>query len=289
MVEQGPVRPTGELALFDRWILSRSDAITAEVTRLLDTHQYGEAGRQLREFIWSELCDWYIEAAKVRLRMGGEAAESVGQTLAYVLERSLRLLHPFAPFATEILWQSIPHTGESIMMAPWPTASERDQTSEAAVSRVIEIVTKVRNARSESSVEPGRWIAARISAPHDRDLLESVRGEISTLARIADDQLAISIGSPAPEQTDAVIAVGDIVVVLPLAGMVDLDAERARVEKEHGAATAEIGRLSRQLDNPSFVERAPAKLVQDQRDRLAVVRQQVSVLEQRIRELSGHS
>jgi valyl-tRNA synthetase len=133
--------------------------------------------------------------------MGGEAAESVGQTLAYVLERSLRLLHPFAPFATEILWQSIPHTRESIMMAPWPTASERDQTSEAAVSRVIEIVTKVRNARSESTVEPGRWIAARISAPHDRDLLESVRGEISTLARIADDQLAISIGSPAPEQT----------------------------------------------------------------------------------------
>ena len=288
MDPEGPARPTGELALFDRWILSRTDAITAEMTRLLDSHQYGEAGRQLREFIWSELCDWYIEAAKVRLRVGGEAAEAVGQTLAHVLERTLRLLHPFAPFATEVLWQSIPHDGESLMIAPWPTAGDRDEEAERAVELVIEIVSKVRNARSESSVEPGRWIAARISAQEDRELMESVRGEISLLGRISADDLDITTESPSPDPTDAVIAVGETVIVLPLAGMVDFAAERARIEKEHSAAAGEIERLARQLDNPNFVERAPAKLVQDQRDRLTIVLQQVAVLQQRLQELSGH-
>jgi valyl-tRNA synthetase len=256
---------------------------------MLGTHQYNEAGRLLREFIWSELCDWYIEAAKVRLRAEGEPAQVVGQTLAYLLERSLRLLHPFAPFATEVLWQSMPHVGESLMIAAWPAGEVRDEFAERSIAQVIEIVTKIRNARSESSVEPGRWIAALFSAPDDRDLLESVRGEIGSLARIDSDQLTITVDPPHPEPSDAVIAVAEIVVVLPMTGMMDVGAERSRVEKEHGASAAEIQRLSRQLDNPNFVERAPAKLVQDQRDRLAVVKQQVAVLEKRLQELGGRT
>jgi len=289
MDAEGPSRPSGDMAVFDRWILSRIDDVTNDVTRRLETHQYGEAGRQLREFIWSELCDWYIEAAKVRLRAGGEAAGEVAQTLAFVLERSLRLLHPFAPFATEVLWQSIPHVGPSLMIAPWPIGEALDDEVERAVDQAIELVTKVRNARSELSVEPGRWISARISAPHDLPLLESIRGEIGLLARIADEQLVIGLEPVEAEQTDAVIAVGDIVVLLPLAGMVDLGAERTRLEKEGSGAQAEKQRLLRQLENPNFIERAPAKLVQDQRERLVIVEQQLGVIERRLLELHGHN
>ena len=120
MADDGPARPNGELALVDRWILSRLDSVTAEATRLMGNHLYGEAGRQLRDFVWSELCDWYIEAAKVRLTGTPAERQIVAQTLAHALERSVRLLHPAMPFVTEALWHELPHAGESIMIAPWP-------------------------------------------------------------------------------------------------------------------------------------------------------------------------
>ncbi len=120
MAVDGPAKPTANLGPADRWILSRTESITVEVTSLLNNHLYGEAGRQLREFVWSELCDWYIEASKVRGRASIEEQRAVAQTLAYVLERSVRLLHPFIPFATEALWQALPHVGESIVVSTWP-------------------------------------------------------------------------------------------------------------------------------------------------------------------------
>ena len=112
MADDGPARPTANLSIADRWILSRTDSVVSETTRLLDTHQYGEAGRQLREFIWSEFCDWYIEAAKVRLRGEQQDVATVAQTLAYAINRILRLLHPYAPFVTATLWQVVPNAGK---------------------------------------------------------------------------------------------------------------------------------------------------------------------------------
>ena len=109
--DDGPARPSGELALADRWILSRLDATIEDANRLMRTHQYGEAGKTIREFVWSELCDWYIEAAKVRQRGSDAERQAVAQTLAYAMERSVRLLHPFMPFVTEALWQELPHVG----------------------------------------------------------------------------------------------------------------------------------------------------------------------------------
>src|SRR5262249_39135310 len=126
----GPRRPQGELALADRWILSRLDTTIAEVDQLLGNYLFGEAGKAIREFIWSELCDWYIEAAKVRLRGTPDEQRAVAQTLAYTLERSLRLLHPFMPFVTEALWQELPHADESLMIAAWPEAGGRDEAAE---------------------------------------------------------------------------------------------------------------------------------------------------------------
>ncbi|MDQ2682442.1 MAG: class I tRNA ligase family protein, partial [Chloroflexota bacterium] len=281
----GPERPGTDANLVDRWIVSRTDSVTAEITRLLDTHQYNEAGRQLREFVWSEFCDWYIEAAKVRLRGSDQEAEPVAQTLAYVINRTLRLLHPFAPFVTETLWEHVPTNGAKLIVSSWPVAGEADAGAERIMNIVIELVTKIRNARTESNVEPGRWIAARISAPGDAEALESIRREIGLLARIADDQLTITADPISPDKTDAVIAIGDLIAILPLTGMVDLGAERARLEKELANATGEVQRLSKQLDNPNFVERAPEKLVADQRARLALVQEQATALERRLGEL----
>jgi valyl-tRNA synthetase len=285
MGDDGPIRPNDNLSIADRWILSRTDAVTAETTRLLDSHQCSEAGRQLREFIWSEFCDWYIEAAKVRLRGAQADVDTVAQTLAYVINRSLRLLHPYAPFVTETLWQVVPNAGKALIVSDWPTGGSNDADAERIMATVIEAVTKIRNARSESNVEPGHWIAAQFYSPTDGLALESLRKEIGLLARIADDQLTISSVPIEPHESDAVIAVGDLVAILPMTGLVDMEAEQARIEKELGNAQGEIERLSRQLNNPNFVERAPEKLVSDQRARLALVDEQVGVLERRLTDL----
>ena len=280
--ENGPVRPTENLALVDRWILGRLDEVTKTSTRLLEGYLFGEAGRQINDFIWSELCDWYIEAAKVRLRDDNPGAATVAQVLAYTIERSLRLLHPFMPFITEALWQKVPHVGTSIMTASWPEAGEPDVAAEASFAALMELVRGIRNARSEAGVEPARWISADVWAGELTADLESARAELGFLARIADDQLTFHAG--AAEQRDRALTVlaGNVVASLPLADMVDLGVERDRLKKELEEAIAEKGRAEAMLEKPGFVDRAPEKVVQVQRDRLVRATEQIAVLEQRI-------
>ena len=281
----GPVEPTENLGLADRWILSRLASVTADVTGLLDNHLYGEAGRQLREFVWSELCDWYIEASKVRARGTNEEQAAVAQTLAYVLERSVRLLHPYLPFATESLWQALPHVGESVMVASWPTAGARDEAAEDDFNALIELVRSIRNARSESNVEPGRWIEAQVIAGKRTASFEGARLELGMLARIADDKLTIvAEGSGEQDQVVTVVA-GDVVATLPLAGLVDLGVERDRLTKELEQAQMEQQRANASLSNEAFVSKAPEKVVEQQRTRLRVATEQIEVLTRRIAEL----
>jgi valyl-tRNA synthetase len=283
--DDGPARPTGDLALADRWILSRLDATIDDANRLMRVHQYGEAGKAIREFVWSELCDWYIEAAKVRQRGTPFEQAVVAQTLAYTLERSVRLLHPFMPFVTEALWQELPHVGESVMIAAWPEAGTRDAAAETDFGALIETVRAIRNARTEANVEPGRWIAAEVYAgPHAAALADS-RRELSALARIADDELVIRDTSPKGGQGALTAVAGNVVAMLPLAGMVDLEAERDRLRKEIAAASAERDRAHAQLGNESFVSRAPEKVVEVQRQRLATAEEQIALLERRLAEL----
>lgn len=280
IAEDGPARPAGDLQLADRWILSRLDQVTASSTRLMETHLYGEAGRQINDFIWSELCDWYIEASKVRKEQ--DEAALVAQVLAYTIERSLRLLHPFMPFLTETLWQQVPHRGESVMIAPWPEAGERDLAAEDAFGSLMELVRSIRNVRSDAGVEPARWISADVYAGDLTPAFAAARREIGFLARIADDQLRFHEGqSPSDPNTMTAIA-GDVVASLPLADMVDLGAERARLEKELEEALAEQNRAEKQLSNESFVSRAPEHVVQVQRDRLARATEQAEVIRARL-------
>jgi valyl-tRNA synthetase len=283
----GPVRPTGELPLADRWIVSRLDWITGEVTNLLGSHLYGEAGRQLRDFVWSELCDWYIEAAKVRLRGTESERRPVAQTLAFVLERTMRLLHPFMPFATEALWQVLPHAGDALIVASWPEAGERDRTGEDDWSVLMELVAKIRNARAEANVDPGQWIAADVFAGARRAEFEGARREIGFLARIADDQLRFRDGESQATDQAIVVVASDVVAVLPLAGMVDLEFELARLRRELDGAEGEKTRLSGQLANEGFVARAPTPVVDGVRQKLALATEKVDVLRRRLDELGG--
>ncbi|MCC6792125.1 MAG: class I tRNA ligase family protein, partial [Thermomicrobiales bacterium] len=285
MTVDGPSRPTESLGLADRWILSRMESVTADVTALLNNHLYGEAGRQLREFVWSELCDWYIEASKVRARGAADEQRAVAQTLAYVLERSVRLLHPFIPFATEALWQALPHEGESVMIASWPVAGERDEAAEENFAVLIELVRSIRNARAESNVEPGRWIEAEVFAGSRVAAFEEARLELGLLARIADDKLVIHAEPPHEIEQSLTVVAADVVASLPLAGMVDLDAERSRLEKELAQAQDEQKRATASLQNEAFVSRAPAQVVDQQRNRLRVSTEQIEVLTRRLAQL----
>ncbi len=285
--DDGPARPQGRLTLADRWILSRLDATIDDANRLMGVHQYGEAGKTIREFVWSELCDWYIEAAKVRLRGSESERQTVAQTLAYTLERSIRLLHPFMPFVTEALWQELPHVGNSVMIASWPESGTRDESSESHFGALIETVRAIRNARTEANVEPGRWIAAEVFAGPLAAAFEASRRELSALARIADNELLIRDGAPHGGQGTLTAVAGNVVAMLPLTGMVDLDAERDRLRKEIATVAAERDRAQAQLSNEAFVARAPAQVVDVQRQRLATAGDQIAVLERRLAELDG--
>jgi valyl-tRNA synthetase len=287
--DDGPARPSGALALADRWILSRLDATIDDANRLMQAHQYGEAGKTIREFVWSELCDWYIEAAKVRQRGSSAERQAVAQTLAYTMERSVRLLHPFMPFLTEALWQELPHVGDSVMIAAWPEPGRRDGAAETDFGTLIESVRAIRNARTEAGVEPGRWIAAEIFAGPHTGAFETARRELGTLARVADDQLVMRNGTPEGlEGQGALTAVaGNVVAMLPLAGMVDFDAERDRLRKEINAAVAERDRAQAQLGNQAFIAKAPDHVVEVQRRRLATADEQISLLERRLAELDA--
>lgn len=282
-----PAEPAvASLTTTDRWILGRLAEVTMETTRNIDRYELGEATRGLYEFFWSEFADWYIEAAKVRLHGGDEAAKAaVRQTLVYVFERTLRLLHPIMPYITEELWQHLPHAGPMLIIAPWPAAGQTYPTEERASARLQEVVRAIRNARAESNVAPGQRIAAIIASPHHADIL-ALRDELTFLARLDPAQLTIVPAAAAPEGA-LTLAVDETVIYLPLAGLVDLDAERARLTKELDEASAEIGRAEAMLNNPGFTGRAPEKVIQVQRDRLKGAQDRVQLLQDRLQALGG--
>lgn len=277
-----PTEPTGAaLSTTDKWILSRLALTTDETTRALERFEFGEAARGLYEFFWSEFADWYIEAAKVRLQGTDEAAKAVvRQTLIYVFERTLRLLHPTMPFVSEELWQHLPHAGEMLIVAPWPIAGTSYSAEERAFTRLQEATRTIRNARAESNIEPGKRIAAIVAGPYTAEF-EATRAEFAFLARVASDELQIVAEAAAPEGA-LTLAVEDFAIYLPLDGLVDRDAERLRLTKEIEAAEAEVGRASAMLSNEGFIARAPDKVVQVQRDRLNGAQERVRLLQERL-------
>lgn len=261
-----------ELALADRWILSRLEQVQNEVTRLIDSWQFGEAGRQLYEFLWNEYCDWYIEAAKVRLYDGTPAqAHATRQVLAYVLEHSLRLLHPFMPYLTETIWQNLPGLnteGRALIISRWPQDSGlTDATADDAFGRIQEIVRSIRNVRAEYNVEPGRRIPTEISAGEHEGLVNGELPLLVSLARLAGDNVTVAAELPAPDKA-ITVATSGVTIFVPLAGLVDLEAERIRLQKEIDNLTRQMQRSEGLLANQGFVAKAPAEVIERERSKL---------------------
>ena len=217
---------TAGLGLPDRWILARLNQTIADVTRLIDGYEFGQAGTLANEFLWGDFADWYIEAAKVTLT-GGEAGDQARTrgVLVYVLDQALRLLHPYVPFVTEAVWQALPHpAGEApaLIMARWPRAGAVDQQALEQFGHLQELVRAIRNARSENKVEQGRRMPATIVAGDAAVWLSDQRAVLLALARLDDQHTRIVAAVPEKPRKAIALVVGGSVVYLPLEGLVDL-------------------------------------------------------------------
>ncbi len=277
----GPIRrPAMEdpsLTLPDRWILSRYHRTVAAVTEAMEAFDFGEAGRRIYEFTWDEFCDWYIEMAKEPLYRGAEAdrARTRG-ILVYVLDGILRLLHPFMPFITEALWGYLKRAGvtdgaEALIVASWPVPGPVDEAAEAGMRVLIETVRAIRNAREEHRVPSERRIAAWIAAGEFLSVLEAHRGLLAALARVDPDRLVLAADLPEPPADARIYPVGPVRIYLPLAGMVDRAAERARLERELADLASRIAKTEALLAS-EFAVKAPAAVVEKERRKLEELR-----------------
>jgi len=287
--------------LEDRWILSRLHTTARDTNKLLNSFQINEAGRLLYDFIWSDYCDWYLEMAKVRLREGDRSPLPI---LAYVLQSSLRLLHPIMPFVTEAAWQylrgAIQPGGhpvpdgpsrdlapESIMVAPYPLdEGAPDPEAEAAITTVMDIVRAIRNIRAERGVDPARFVEAYIASDTARPVLEASLPLLQALARARPLHL-IPAGADIP---GAGVASPSAIldgarVVIPLAALIDIETERARLTAQLNDAESETARLEAKLADGQFLSKAPEQVIAKEREKLAAARARTEALRARLTEL----
>jgi valyl-tRNA synthetase len=250
--------------LADKWILSRLQEVITDVTNMLGKFELGEAGRIMYDFIWNELCDWYIEIAKPRLygKDTAEARATAQHVLLTVLTKAMQLLHPYMPFITEEIYHALPHDYDSIMISPWPKADAKllDKDAVTAMTAIMEAVKGIRNMRAEVNAVPSKKIPAIILVVPE--LMETVTANKSYLELLgAISELTIlPAGSPKPENAMAAVTTG-IEVYLPLAGLIDVAAETARLNKELASLEKDLARTSGKLKNKGFLAKAPADVV----------------------------
>lgn len=270
----------GALTLPDMWIVTKLQSVIYDVTGHLDRYEFSLAAQKAISFVWDDFCDWYIELAKLQLKT--EDADSTRQILAYVLETSLRLLHPFTPFITEEIWQSFPdglRSGAALIIAQWPEPEDRLRfTGEAAqMELLMDAVRAVRARRNEMKVPPSKRAAWTVETPHT-ELFEAHTDIFHALAGASD----VTVSEKPPQSTEGMVQVvsNSVTVYLPLAELVDLAAEKARMEKELAAARKEYDILAQKLHNPGFVNKAPESVVAAERERLAALKERIERLSQ---------
>ena len=250
------------------WIRSRLSHAIKTTTDALENFRFHEATQTLYAFLWHEFCDWYLEFVKQRLAQEKPEALWVA---AGVLEQTMRLLHPFMPFLTEEIWQQLPQNGEatdSVIIAPWPEPTVENSEAEVTMAKVMEVIDSIRSIRGELNVPIGASVEVLIQSPD-----AEVRGRLSTyleqylpaFTRVSGITIAESLTKP-PASAETVI--GDLAIYIPLAGVIDLEAERARLTKRHQQATKNLTAVQKTLDNPNFIQRAPEKVVAQKRVQL---------------------
>ncbi|HEY6231677.1 MAG TPA: valine--tRNA ligase [Pyrinomonadaceae bacterium] len=300
-VDPTSLAATEELALHDRWILSRLNKTARDVRSALDGYQFHEAVQTLYHFFWDDFCDWYIELTKAEITAETISEQSIGARtrLLSVLEQALRLLHPFMPYITEELWQQLPGVGKKLLHAAYPEAEPTimlaaypdgdanliDEAAEFEMQAVIDLISRVRNIRSEMNIKPGEPVPVLIAAPEEklRLVFSANTNQISRLLRASEVSITDQIN--APRASARAVLMGGAEVAVPLEGLIDFAQERQRLAREKEKLAAEAAKLQAQLANPQFAERAPAEKVAEVNTRLADIAQRTAQLEQTITNL----
>lgn len=280
---------SGEKSVADKWILTRLNETIEHVTKLADKYEFGEVGRILYNFIWDDFCDWYIEMAKLPLYGEDEAAKKTTRSiLAYVLDNTMRLLHPFMPFITEEIWQSLPHEGESITVAKWPEVRPELSDKEAAndMRLLVDIIRAVRNIRAEVNTPMSKQVKLFIKAKDEniQNQLEKNRAYVERFCN--PSELVISTDVSLDEKAMTAVVTG-AELILPLEGLINIEEEIARLEKEYGKLNKEVERVQKKLNNQGFIAKAPAKVVEEERAKEQDYVEKREAVQSRIAELRG--
>jgi valyl-tRNA synthetase len=289
------------LALHDRWILSRLNKTARDVRQALAGYQFHEAVQTLYHFFWDDFCDWYIELTKADVTAEESSARrtEARARLLTVLEQALRLLHPFMPYITEELWQRLPGADErllhkayagaapTIMLSAYPESVPAliDEQAEWEMQAIIDLISRVRNIRSEMNIKAGERVPVLVGSPDGklRGVFSDASDQISRLVRASE--LSVKDRLDAPRASARAVLVGGAEVAIPLEGLIDFEQERQRLRREQDKLQAEAGKLEAQLGNPNFVERAPAERVNELRERIADIAQRASQLQQTVENL----
>ncbi|SFD58327.1 valyl-tRNA synthetase [Lentibacillus persicus] len=256
-----------EKSLADKWILTRLNETIDHVTNNTNKYEFGEAGRHLYNFIWDELCDWYIEMAKLPLYGEDEAKKQTTRSvLAYVLDQTMRMLHPYMPFITEEIWQQLPTRGESITISKWPeaVAEFHDEKASNEMKLLVSIIKSVRNIRAEVDTPMSKQIKLYIKTENDAITAE-LENNREYLERFCNpSELIIATDVAAPGKAMSAVVTG-AELFLPLEGLIDFDKEIERLEKELDKWTKEVERVQKKLANEGFINKAPEKVVEEER------------------------
>ena len=277
-----PCERPANLALEDKWVISLVNRLAKEVTDNLEKFELGIAIAKLYDFIWDVFCDWYIEIAKIRLQKGGDEAQTAKQVLVWVMDKILKLLHPFMPFITEEIWQTIPHNGESIMVSAWPEFDEALSfaAEEAEMERIMTAVRAIRNRRAEMNVPPSKKAKVYIATAH-KATFEQGGVFMQRLASASEVEIADAF-----ELDGAVcIVTQDAKIYIPMGELVDFEAEKARLNKELAAVQKDLDFVNNKLSNENFVAKAPANVVAAQREQAAKYAEKIAMLKESIAKL----
>lgn len=275
---------TGKKSLADEWILTRLNETIEDVTRLADKYEFGEVGRVLYNFIWDEFCDWYIEMSKIPMNGDDEAAKNMTRSiLAYTLDSIMRMLHPFMPFVTESIWQNLPVEGDSIVTASWPVVRPElsNTQSKRDMEQLMEIIRAVRNTRNEVNTPMSKQIPMMIQTNDEAttNRLETERVFIEKFCNPSELQIATNVEIPDKVMTTAVT--GGL-VVLPLEGLIDMEKEKARLEKELEKWQSELDRVNKKLSNEKFVAKAPEKVINEEKEKQKLYTEKYNSVKSRI-------
>ncbi|MBQ2973902.1 MAG: valine--tRNA ligase [Clostridia bacterium] len=277
-----PCKLPSELALEDKWVISLVNKLAKDVTDNLEKFELGIAVAKLYDFIWDIFCDWYIELAKIRLQKGGDEAQCAKQVLVWVMDKILKLLHPFMPFITEEIWQTIPHDGESIMISAWPEFDDALSfaSEEAEMERIMTAVRAIRNRRAEMNVPPSKKAKVYIATAH-KATFEQGGIFMQRLASASEVEIADAFDLDGAVN----IVTQDAQIYIPMGDLVDFEAEKARLNKELAAVQKDLDFVNSKLSNENFVSKAPANVVAAQREQAAKYAEKIAMLKESIAKL----